>query len=112
MSYPWEEQFLAALQETDPARLPQLIAFAETAIHVRLRRLNEERQALCEAANRLRRDPSNGEQIPIWEFDSSLTEAINMPLSSSTSQQGSLELADAHATREKPGCLPHVLNVP
>jgi hypothetical protein len=112
MSYPWEEQYLAARQETDPARLPQLIAFAETAIYVRLRRLNEERQALCEAASRLRRDPSNGEQIPIWEFDSSLTEAINVSLSSTTSKQGSTEQADAHATREKPGCSPRLLNVP
>ena len=45
MRYPWEEQYLTALEETDLVRLPQLIAFAETAIYIRLRRLDEERQA-------------------------------------------------------------------
>ena len=77
MRYPWEEQYLVALEETDPTRLPRLIAFAETAIYGRLRRLDEERQALCEAASQLRR----GDQTLIGELDANLTDvhAIKVP---------------------------------
>jgi hypothetical protein len=70
MRYPWEEQYLVALEETDPTRLPRLIAFAETAIYGRLRILDEERQALCEAASQLRR----GDQTLIGELDANLTD--------------------------------------
>ena len=42
MSYPWEDQYQAAVEESNPKNLPRLVAVAETAIYDRLRRLKIE----------------------------------------------------------------------
>jgi hypothetical protein len=61
VKYPWEEQFQAAMDESDAAKRPRLIAIAETAMYDRIRTLNlkietgvaEEQQALSDALSRL-----------------------------------------------------------
>ena len=59
MSYPWQEQYQAAVEESNPKNLPRLVAVAETAIYDRLRRLEiepgtiDEKRAIGDALTRL-----------------------------------------------------------